>query len=89
MLQCFFISGYLGKTGRVTQGQRGILVENLFINAAIVFQHEGVIRVGYQQDVENAPRHEVGKLGILEVKLVKFELAEHVFMDRLVIGKQK
>ena len=70
MCQCFFASGNLCETGRVAQGERSVFIEYLFVDAAIVFQHEGVIRIGYQKDVENAPCHEVGKLCVLEIELV-------------------
>lgn len=70
LCQRLFASGNLRETGRVAQGERSVFIEYLFVDAAVIFQHESIVRIGYQKDVENAPCHEVGKLCVLEIELV-------------------
>jgi len=68
--QCLLTGGYLGETWRIAQGKRSIFVEDFFVDASVVFQHESIIRISNQQDVENASRHEVGELRIFKIELV-------------------
>ena len=70
LCQRLLASGNLRETGRVAQGERSVFIEYLFVDAAVIFQHESIVRIGYQKDVENAPCHEVGKLCVLEIELV-------------------
>ena len=60
----------LRKTGRIAKRQGSIFVKNFFINTPVIFKHKSVIRIGYQQDIENTPRHQIGKLRIFEIKLI-------------------
>ena len=65
--QSLVACGSLAKAGRISQRKRGILIENLFIDAAIVFQHESIIRIGNEQDIENPALHQVGKLSVFKI----------------------
>ena len=44
---------------RIAQSEPHILVINLLLNAPVVLQHKGIIRVGYNQDVIYTPHHEI------------------------------
>ena len=68
----FFCRRDLRETRRIAQTQVHIFIENLFVNAAVIFKHERIVRIGHQQHVENALGHQVGKLRILEIKLTEF-----------------
>ena len=68
----FFCRGNLRETRGIAQTQVHIFIENLFVNAAVIFKHERIVRVGHQQHVENALGHQVGKLRILEIQLTEF-----------------
>ena len=72
LLPCLLSRGHLGKTGWIAQAQVHVFIKDLLIDAAIVFEHERVVRIGHQQDVENTLCHQVGKLRILEIKLSEF-----------------
>jgi len=41
--------------------QRHILVVELFVDAAILLHHEGIVGRGHQKHVENAPLHQILK----------------------------
>ena len=68
--QGLFFCRNLRKAGRITKRQGSIFVKNFFINTPVIFKHKSVIRIGYQQDIENTPRHQIGKLRIFEIKLI-------------------
>ena len=68
----FFCRRDLRETRRIAQTQVHIFIENLFVNAAVIFQHERIVRVGHQQYVEYTLCHQVGKLRILEIQLTEF-----------------
>ena len=75
LTQRFVASSGLGEAGRGAEGEGSVFIEYLLVDAPVVFQHEGVVRIGHQQYIEDAALHQVGKLGILEVELVEFEFA--------------
>ena len=70
LLQGFVAGGDLREARRITKGKGGVFIEYLFIDSPVIFQHEGIVRIGYQKDIENASRHEIGELRILEIELV-------------------
>ena len=72
LLPRFFQRGNLRESRRIAQAQVHVFVENLLVDAPVVLQHEGIIRVGHEQDVEYPLGHQIGELRILEVKLVEF-----------------
>ena len=47
LLPCLLSRGHLGKTGRVAQAQVHVFIKNLLIDAAIVFEHERIVRIGH------------------------------------------
>ena len=55
----FFLVADLDKAGRKAQSELGVFGEDLFVYSTIVFEHEGVVGIGYEQDVEDASLHEV------------------------------
>ena len=63
--------GDLGEAGRIAEAEIHVLIENLFVDASVVLQHERIIRVGHQQDIEDAFGHQADKLRVLEIKLVQ------------------
>ena len=67
LLPCFFLRRYLRKTGRIAETQVHVLVENLFIDTPVIFQHECIIRIGNQQYIKYTLGHQVHKRRILEV----------------------
>ena len=77
--QCLVAGTDLREARRVAQRQRGVFVEYLFVDAAVVFEHEGIVGVGYQKYVEDTAGHQVGELRILQIKQIEFQFAEHVF----------
>ena len=70
LCQRLLASGNLRETGRVAQGERSVFIEYLFVDAAVIFQHESIVRIGYQKDVEDASRHQVSELRVFEIELV-------------------
>ena len=61
---------HLCERWRIAQAQGGVFIENLLVNAAVVLQHEGIVGVGHDKHVEDAPRHQVHKRHVLQVELV-------------------
>ena len=61
---------YLCEGRWVAHTQLHIFVENLLIDAPVVFEHEGVVRVSHDEHIEDAPRHQVHKRHILQIKLI-------------------
>ena len=55
------------ETGRVAQSEFGVFVEYLLIDASVVFKHEGIVGVGYDEDVEDATLHEVDEVGVTKL----------------------
>ena len=39
----FFLGGHAGEPRRISQAERCIFIEDEFVNAAIVFKHEGIV----------------------------------------------
>ena len=73
---------YLRECRRVTHTQFYVLIENLFIDAPVVLQHEGVVGVGYNEHVEDTFRHQIDKRHVLQeeiIKLLRNVLAHNVY----------
>ena len=65
------LSGRYLREGRwVTHTQFHIFVEDFLIDASVVFEHEGVVRVSHDEHVEDASCHQVHKRHILQIKLI-------------------
>ena len=69
----------LGEAWRVAQRERSVFIKNLLVDTSVILQHKGIVRIGYEQDIKDTPRHQVGKLRILKVELVEFIFAKHGF----------
>ena len=59
----------LKETRREAQAQLGILLEDFFVDTAVVFQHERVIRIGHNQHIADAPLHQVNELSVMKLEL--------------------
>jgi len=44
-----------------------LFIKYFFVNASVIFQHESVIRVGNQQNIENPPCHQIGDYYLLPI----------------------
>ena len=71
----FFGRGYLEKAGREAEPQFGIFVKDLFVHTSIILQHESVIGIGNDENVADAPHHEMGEGGIPQ-----YRTGLHVFL---------
>ena len=76
---------HLCEARRVAEAQVHVLVEHLLVDASVVFEHERVVGVGYQQDVIDALRHQVDERSVLEVELVQ-PLFEFVYHSSVVLS---
>ena len=73
LLVCLARRSDLKEAGRIAQAELGILVKNFFIDAPVVFEHEGIIGVGDDEHVADAPHHEVHERGVAQQRTV-FEI---------------
>ena len=69
--------GYQCEARRVAKSKRRIFVEKLLFDAAVILEHEGIVRIGDEQYIEDALEDKVHIVGILEIKLVEFQTAKH------------
>ena len=75
--QCFILCGNLCEARRITQTQGGVFVEYLFVNTAIVFQHERVVLGGDEQHIENSLVHQIGKRCVAENDVFELRKLSH------------
>ena len=68
----FLGSRHLGKRGRIAQAQLHVFVKQLLVDAAIILQHEGIVGIGYYQDIENTLRHQVDKRDVFQEEVIEF-----------------
>ena len=68
--RCLFCSRYLRKGRRIAKSQFHVFVVDFLLNPSVVFQHEGVIGIGYNQHVIDAAHHQVDKRHIFQQELV-------------------
>ena len=55
----FHHGAHLSEGGRIAKAELCILIENLFIHSPVVFEHEGIVWVCDNEDIENTMRHQV------------------------------
>ncbi len=60
------LARHLYEAGREAEPQPGILGEYLLVHAPVVLEDEGIIGVGYDEDVADALEHQVNKGCVLE-----------------------
>ena len=60
----FLLRSHLEETGRIAQAEFGVFLKNLLIHSSIILQHEGIVGVGNEQHIEDAPFHHVNKRGV-------------------------
>ena len=63
----FFLIADLYEAWREAQAELCVFGEYLFVYSAIVFEHEGVVGIGYEEDVEDASLHQVYEGGVFEL----------------------
>ena len=62
---------HLRERRRIAHTQLHVLVEQLLVNASVVLQHEGVVRVSHYQDIKDALCHQVDKRHILQKEVIE------------------
>ena len=63
---------HLSKRRRVAHTQFGVFLEYLLVNTPIVLKHEGIVRIGDNQHIEDAACHQVDERDIFQIKLIPF-----------------
>ena len=66
----FLSSTHLTECGRIAQSQIHILVEDFLIHSSVVFEHKGIIGIGHNQHIEDAPGHQIDKRHIFQIKFI-------------------
>ena len=61
---------HLRKCRRVAQPQFHILIEDLLVHPSVVLQHEGIIRIGHNQHIKDAARHQIDKRHVLQIEFI-------------------
>ena len=65
-----FCRRHLCKRWRVAHTQFHILVEDLLVYSSVVLQHEGVVGISHDEDIEDTSRHKVDERHVLQVEFV-------------------
>ena len=63
-------SRHLGEGRWIAHTQFHILVEDLLVYSSVVLQHEGVVGISHDEDIEDTSRHKVDERHILQVEFV-------------------
>ena len=64
----------------ITKSEFRIFVEDLLIHTSVIFQHEGIIGIGDDQDIVDTSCHQIDERHILQDKLVP--LLWHIIFHR-------
>ena len=79
-----FLGGrYLGKGRRITHTQFHILVEDLLVHTPVVLQHEGIIRVGHNQHIEDASCHQIDERYIFQIEFIPLLWYLYIFFHEV------
>ena len=62
---------HLGEARRIAQREGGIFVEEFFVDAPVVFEHESIVGVGDEQNIKDTPCHEIDERRIFQIELRK------------------
>ena len=54
---------------RIAQPQFHVLVVDFLFHTSVVLEHEGIVRVGYNQDVVDTAHHQIDKTDIFQIKI--------------------
>ena len=73
----FFGRGGQHEARRIAQRECGIFVEEFLVNAPIVLQHEGIVGVGQDEDVEHAARHQIDERSVFQKNLIELLFGQH------------
>ena len=68
---------HLGEARRIAQREGGIFVEEFFVDASVVFEHESIVGVGDEQNIKDTPCHEIDERRIFQIELRKCFFVEH------------
>ena len=72
---------HLSERGRIAHAQLAVLVEQFLVNAPVILQHEGIIRVSHYQHMEDAPRHQIDERHVLQkevIELLRYAYITHI-----------
>ena len=61
---------HLGERWRIAHAEFHILIENLLIDTSVIFQHEGIVGIGHDQHIKDAPRHQIDERHILQIEFI-------------------
>ena len=61
---------HLGERRRIAHTEFHILIEDLLIDTSVVLQHEGVVGISHDEDIEDTPRHQIDKRHILQIEFI-------------------
>ena len=68
---------HLGEARRIAQREGGIFVEEFFVDAPVVFEHESIVGVGDEQNIKDTPCHEIDERRIFQIELRKCFFVKH------------
>ena len=71
----FFGRSHLEEARRKTEAEFGIFVKNFLVYTSVVFEHERIVGIGYDEDIADAPHHEVG-----EGRIAQYRTGLYVFL---------
>ena len=66
LLLSLLLRSNLEEARRIAKPQLGVFLKNLLIHAAVVLKNEGIVGIGNEQHIEDAPLHHVNKRGVVE-----------------------
>ena len=49
-----------------------ILIKDFLIHSSVILEHEGIVWIGYDKDVEDASRHDIHERHVLQIELIPF-----------------
>ena len=61
---------YLRERWRIAHTEFHILIEDLLIDTSVVLQHEGVVGISHDEDIEDTPRHQIDERHILQIEFI-------------------
>ena len=71
-LRCLLGSAHLCECRWIAQSELHILVVDFLFHSSVVLEHEGIVGIGNDEHVIDAPHHQVDKRHVFQVELVPF-----------------
>ena len=78
---------HLRERRRIAHAQLRVFVEQLLVDASVVLEHEGVVRVSHYEYMKDAFRHEVDEADIFKEEVVK--LLWYIRVHNLLLRVQR